>query len=108
MNIQSHYTQNSSAIVKLGMSRQIAIPKRFWSELKLRSGEYMQIKPQGQSLVLTPKTLVDKNLEEGLAQSFKDFEEGRSYGPFETAEEAIAFLNSSAKKYRSRLARKHQ
>src|SRR3989338_11379730 len=101
MNIQSHYTQNSSAIVKLGMSRQIAIPKRFWSELKLRSGEYMQIKPQGQSLVLTPKILVDKDLEVDLAQSLKDLKEGRFYGPFETAEEMIKSLHENVKHMRA-------
>jgi|SRR3989344_3112111 len=97
MNIQSHYTQDSSAIVKLGMSRQIAIPKRFWSELKLRSGEYMQIEKQGKRLMLTPKTLVDKDLEAGLAQSFKDFKEGRAHGPFSTVDEMFNFLDRKTK-----------
>ncbi len=88
-------------MVKLGVSRQVVIPKQFWQEMKLRAGEYMQVKKQGNDLVLSPKKLVDKELEAGLAQSFKDFEEGRSYGPF-SAKEAVTFLHRAVKNSRNK------
>ena len=40
-------------------------------------------------------------LEASLAQSFKDFEEGRSYGPFNTAEEMIKSLHKGVKRIRA-------
>jgi hypothetical protein len=39
-------------------------------------------------------TLIDR----GLAESLVDFERGRSYGPFGSAEDAIAAMKSQLKK----------
>lgn len=97
MNIQPH-PYHTPSIVKLGASRQIAIPKRLWHDLGLRSGEYMEIKKQGKELVLKPKTLVDKELEAGLAQSLKEYREGRAHGPFETVDALFAFLDGKKTK----------
>ena len=47
---------------------------------------------------LTPETLVDCRLAEGL----KDIEEGRTYGPFNTAEKMIASLNRTTRKGRAK------
>src|SRR3989338_3404521 len=101
MKIQTGQDHSSSSIVKLGTSRQVAIPKRLWRELKLRSGEYVEVKKRGKDLVLTPKIFVDKDLEADLAQSFKDFKEGRAYVPFDTAEEMIKSLHENVRRIRA-------
>jgi len=67
-------------VVKLGASRQIAIPLELWRELKLKPGEYMEVKKRGKGLVLRPKTLVDK-----------------VYGPFKTVDEMFDVLDRKKK-----------
>jgi AbrB family looped-hinge helix DNA binding protein len=92
--------------VKLGVSRQIAIPKRLHDELGLKAGDYLEIERQGSRLVLTPKMLVAKEVEARLAESFEDFAEGRSHGPFSSAEEMVASLHAKVKSRRARKVRR--
>jgi AbrB family looped-hinge helix DNA binding protein len=46
--------------VKIGASRQVVIPKRAFDALGLAPGDYFEVRVQRGSLILTPKTLVDK------------------------------------------------
>ncbi len=48
--------------VKIGVSRQIVIPKRLFDQLGLVPGDYLEVTLHEGSLVMTPKTLVDKPL----------------------------------------------
>jgi AbrB family looped-hinge helix DNA binding protein len=52
------------AAVKIGASRQIVIPKKACQELALGAGDYLDVVVKDGSLVMTPKTLVDKRLVE--------------------------------------------
>lgn len=81
------------AAVKIGVTRQIVIPKKFHDELGLSPGDYLQVELQGNQLILTPKTLVDKRLAEGL----EDIKKGLVIGPFDNADEAIQALQSKSK-----------
>lgn len=76
------------AAVKIGQSRQVVIPKKFYDELRLRAGDYLEVELQNGNLVLTPKELVEKSILDGL----EDFKKGRSIGPFKTAKAAIRAL----------------
>jgi len=102
MNIQP-YPQSGgySQIVKLGISRQLVIPKRILHSMKLKTGGYFEILQRDKEIVLKPKVVVDKELEAGLAQSFADFKAGRSYGPFETAEDMIESLHGNVRRIRA-------
>ncbi len=71
--------------VKIGVSRQVAIPKKIYDDLGLSPGDYMEISVEENQLVMTPKTLLDKR----LAQSLEDFRQGRYYGPFTSAKEMM-------------------
>ena len=92
----------TTTAVKIGVSRQVVIPKKIHEELDLAPGDYLEVKIARGKVVMTPKALVekrfkaelDKRLNEGLA----DFRAGRSYGPFNSAKEAIRFLHAEAKK----------
>lgn len=79
------------AAVKIGVSRQIVIPKKLYDELRLSPGDYLDVELKGEKLILTPKELIEKRLAEGL----EDFKKGRFYGPFSTAKEAIQHLHKS-------------
>ena len=57
------------------------------SSLGLRPGDYLQVEVAQGRVVFTPKTLVDKRLDQRIAESMNDFAQGRSYGPFESAGE---------------------
>jgi AbrB family looped-hinge helix DNA binding protein len=74
--------------VKLGASRQVAIPKKIHDQLHLRPGDYLEIEVKQGKLIFTPKTLIDKRLKEGL----EDLRKGRVYGPFDSAEDMVASL----------------
>ena len=75
-------------IVKIRANRQVTIPKAIFDEVGLKEGEYVEVTVQDSAIVLTPKTLLEKDLEEAL----EDIEKGRVIGPFSDADEAIRAL----------------
>lgn len=85
-------------LVKLGVSRQVVIPKKIHDELRLAPGDYFEIARKGNQVVLTPKAMIEKRIAEGL----EDIRRGRVYGPFSSAEELIRSLHREAKKLRKR------
>lgn len=47
--------------VKIGVSRQVVIPKRIHDQLGLAPGDFLEVKVDKGTIILTPKTLVDKS-----------------------------------------------
>ncbi|MBI4382293.1 MAG: AbrB/MazE/SpoVT family DNA-binding domain-containing protein [candidate division NC10 bacterium] len=84
--------------VKIGVSRQVVIPKNVHDQLGLAPGDYLEVEVRAGKVVLTPKTLVDKRIEKRLAEALEDFRKGRTYGPFDSAREAIRFLRTEVRK----------
>ena len=79
--------------VKIGVSRQVVIPKKFHDQLGLTPGDYLEVELRNNRLILTPKALVEKRLAEGL----EDIRKGRVLGPFKKAREAMRALHSRAR-----------
>lgn len=79
--------------VKVGVSRQVVIPKKIHDELGLAPGDYLEVELRGNQLILTPKTLIDKRLAEGL----EDIKKGRTLGPFKSAKEATKALRARSR-----------
>ena len=46
--------------VKIGASRQVIIPKKVYEELGLAAGDYLDVRVQDGTVLMSPKTLVDK------------------------------------------------
>jgi len=86
------------AAVKIGVSRQVVIPKKIHDTLGLAPGDYLEVAVERGKVVMTPKALVDKRLEKRLAESFEDFRKGRTSGPFSSAKEAIEALDAPRKR----------
>jgi len=84
--------------VKVGASRQVAIPKKIHEALHLQTGDYLEVELYKGKLILTPKTLVDKHLEDRLSEALKDVKQGRVYGPFQSAKETVHSLRASSRK----------
>jgi AbrB family looped-hinge helix DNA binding protein len=76
--------------VKIGVSRQVAIPKKLHDQLGLSAGDYLEIEVRGGKLILTPKQLIDKRLDEAE----DDVRRGRVLGPFNTAKQAMKALRT--------------
>ena len=86
------------AAVKIGVSRQVVIPKKIHDQLGLAPGDYLEVELERGKVVMTPKALVDKRLEKRLAEGLEDIRQGRVYGPFNSAKELMADLHRRAKK----------
>ena len=78
--------------VKIGASRQVAIPKKLHDQLGLSPGDYLEVELDKGKLVLTPKALVNKEVEKRLAESFEDFRQRQVHGPFSSAKETMRSL----------------
>ena len=74
--------------VKIGVSRQVAIPKKLHDQLGLSPGDYLEIEVRGNQIILTPKEFVDKRLDEAE----EDIRKGRVHGPYSTAADATRAL----------------
>jgi AbrB family looped-hinge helix DNA binding protein len=92
MKIQSK-TSRSRAVVKIGVSRQVAIPKKLHDQLGLAPGDYLQVEVEGDRLILTPKALIEKR----LAESLEDIRDGRVHGPFRSASALLRSLHRTKK-----------
>ena len=84
--------------VKIGASRQVAIPKKLHDQLGLAPGDYLEIEVRDNRLILTPKTLIEKRLAEGL----DDLKRGRTYGPFSSPSALIRSLHHEARQRKKR------
>src|SRR6266700_2084061 len=76
-------------VVKIGVSRQVAIPKKLHDQLGLAPGDYLQVELEGDRLILTPKALIEKR----LAESLEDIREGRVFGPFKSVPALLRSLH---------------
>jgi AbrB family looped-hinge helix DNA binding protein len=90
------------AVVKIGVSRQVVIPKKIHDTLGLAPGDYLEVAVKRGKAVMTPKAFVDKRIEKRLAKSFEDFRKGRTYGLFSSAKEAIEALDAPKKRKKAK------
>lgn len=86
--------RNRTPLVKIGTSRQVVIPKKIHQELGLVPGDYFEVERRGRKVIMTPKSVVDREITLGL----EDFKNGRFIGPFRNAKEAIRALHRAAKR----------
>ena len=92
MKIQSKRNR-LMAVVKIGVSRQVAIPKKLHDQLGLAPGDYLQVELEGDRLILTPKALIEKR----LAESLEDIRRGRVHGPFRSMPALLRSLHRTKK-----------
>jgi len=77
------------SIIRVKTKGQVTIPTALRTRLGVAVGDLLEAEVEGNVITLTPKTLVDKRLAEGLS----DIKAGRVKGPFKTAEDLLAALN---------------
>lgn len=67
---------------------QIVIPQSIREQAHIGVGDLLEATVEQGKITFTPKSVVDRNLAEALA----DVSAGRTHGPYKSVEEAIAAL----------------
>jgi bifunctional DNA-binding transcriptional regulator/antitoxin component of YhaV-PrlF toxin-antitoxin module len=80
-------------LVKVRTKYQVTLPDSLRRQARLGVGDLLEAKVEKGKITLTPKSLIDRDIAEGL----EDFRRGRFIGPFKTAREGIRALRRAAK-----------
>ncbi len=72
---------------------QVTLPVRLRERAGLRVGDLLEAKIERGKITLTPKSVVDRRIDEGI----EDIRAGRFIGPFSTAKEAMKALRAKAR-----------
>jgi AbrB family looped-hinge helix DNA binding protein len=99
-----------STLVKVQPKGQMTIPRRVRSAVGLVDGDMVEVKAVGSKIIITPQLVIDRSkfptaddeytpaqrriIDARLDEAMK----GRSYGPFDTADEMIAHMKGQLKK----------
>jgi AbrB family looped-hinge helix DNA binding protein len=82
------------SVVAVKNKYQVVIPQNVRRQLPLEVGDLLEAKVEDGRITLTPKSLVDRHVAEGL----EDLRHGRTHGPYISAKDAIKALESRAKR----------
>lgn len=77
---------------------QVVIPQSLRDEIRLNVGDLLEAKVERGKITFTPKTLVDRQIAESLA----DFKAGRTFGPFTSHQELVSSLHQESARLRAR------
>jgi AbrB family looped-hinge helix DNA binding protein len=80
-------------LVRVKQKFQVTLPAEVREQLDIGEGDLLEATVQGDSVVLKPKVIVDReHVEAAIAEGLRDYAEGRVEGPFNTVEEFKASL----------------
>jgi bifunctional DNA-binding transcriptional regulator/antitoxin component of YhaV-PrlF toxin-antitoxin module len=101
-------------LVKILRKRQMTLPSRLARLAGLSEGDVVEADFKRGKIVLTPKLVIDRSkfpnsgdqytpaqrraIDRGIAQSEKEFRQGRGFGPFDTHSDFIASLHTESHK----------
>ena len=81
------------SLVKVKTKGQVTIPTALRRRAGLSVGDLLEAKMERGKITLTPQSLVDRHIQEGL----EDIRNGRTYGPFDSTGEMVQSLQSNIK-----------
>jgi AbrB family looped-hinge helix DNA binding protein len=88
-----HTQPKSKPLVRVKDKFQVTLPNELRIQANLAVGDLLEVGiGRGGVITLTPKSLIDRHVLEGMA----DLKAGRVHGPYHTAEEAVAALDKKA------------
>jgi bifunctional DNA-binding transcriptional regulator/antitoxin component of YhaV-PrlF toxin-antitoxin module len=109
-----NYSKGMSTLVKVQHKGQVTIPTRLRSQARIAVGDLVEASFERGKIVLTPKLVIDRSkfptaddeyspqqrriIDARLAKSDEDLKKGRTFGPFNTAEDMIASMKDQLKK----------
>ena len=95
------------ALTKVGPKFQVTIPKAAREAVGLDVGDLVDAIPQGNGILLRPKTVTDKHplIEARLREAEADIKAGRVSQVFESVDDLMADLNSPSGRRRRKKAK---
>src|SRR5258707_1741562 len=87
-------------IVTVKSKYQVVIPRSLRRQVRINVGDLLEASVQKGRITLIPKSLVDREIAEGL----DDLKKGRTYGPYSSAAEMITSLHRMTRKSTRRKA----
>lgn len=81
------------SLVKVKPKGEVTLPSALRERAGLNVGDLLEARFEKGKITLTPKSLIDRRIEEGL----EDIRRGRTYGPFDTADQMIESLQRNMK-----------
>ncbi|MEK6302376.1 MAG: AbrB/MazE/SpoVT family DNA-binding domain-containing protein [Acidobacteriota bacterium] len=81
------------SLVKVKTKGEVTLPSALRERAGLSVGDLLDARFEKGKITLTPKGLIDQRIEEGL----EDIHRGRTYGPFDTADQMIDSLQRNMK-----------
>jgi AbrB family looped-hinge helix DNA binding protein len=104
----------STTVVKVQHKGQVTIPSRLRQQAGIAEGDMVEATFQHGQIVLTPKVVMDRaafpkadgdytsaqrrSINTRLARADKEIKSGRTFGPFDNAEDMIASIERELKK----------
>ncbi len=85
-------------LVKVKEKYQVTLPASLRQKVGLEVGDLLEAKAQGKRITLTPKSVVDRDIEISL----REFREGKGYGPFKSAAAAVCSLHREARRLKKK------
>ena len=96
--MQTHQQRgNRAPFVTVKTKFQITIPNKLRRRFLLKIGDMLEADIKNNKIILSPKKLVDRDLEAALAESAKDFKEGRVRGPYKNVRDFKVSLKKEQK-----------
>lgn len=81
------------SLVKVKPKGEVILPTALRERAGLNVGDLLEARFEKGKITLTPKSLIDRRIEEGL----EDIRRGRTHGPFDTADQMIESLQRNMK-----------
>jgi AbrB family looped-hinge helix DNA binding protein len=106
-----------ATLVKIHRKGQMTLPSRLRSAVGVAEGDLVEASVLRGKIILSPKTVIDRSkfpnaddeytparrrvIDARLSKADADIKRGRTYGPFNTAEEMAASIEANIKKLRA-------
>ncbi len=88
-----HIGENTMPLVKVKNKFQITIPTKVRNEVHIKEGDFLEIKAEGETIVIKPKVIVDReSVEDAIDEGIKDYKKGRTTRDFSSVKEFKASL----------------
>lgn len=81
------------SLVRINTKGEVTLPSLVRKRAGVGVGDLLEVKLESGKITLTPASLVEQRLDEGL----EDIRNGRAYGPLDSADELIDCLRSKSR-----------
>jgi len=96
-----------STLTKVGPKYQVVIPKKVRQTLRLNIGDLMEATASREGILLKPKVLVDRDLEQALAEAEADVKAGRVSKPYRSARALVRDAIRAGRRHGHRARKAH-